>query len=208
MKKKTKTNNVRKEAKFFLKEENYYLLSDLPQILGITEKDANDLKGFIMKEYWLGNLKHGICSFHGQYPISFNVIGIEDKVLFEREMFRSLLLPVNYGHWDRIKINVLVDVEDNHQKVKTLEKEVYILLAKKPWEFYIALINEELENKRVYESQNKPKIYTSLVLLYLPNLAIYIKDLKSVLKKKRLTELSRFLPKSQKRKQSDIVNVM
>ncbi|MES2252473.1 MAG: hypothetical protein V4482_02155 [Pseudomonadota bacterium] len=158
-----------------LKEGCYYLFSDLPRVLGITEGEAYGVKGHIMKYFWMKKLNHELSAFppHAIHTPT-TVDGIEKTYQAGVHNFSTVFFR-----------NIILDSPE----IKDFS------MQDKSWDFYQRLINEEIQRVELEKSINPADICFSWILLYLPNLAIHIKDLIYVLKINNLRPLINLLPK-------------
>ena len=183
------TEKTTPAAALLLRKDDYFLFSDLDSVLDISEKEARELKGHIMKTFWLKKLTHKLSAFPSHTPhISTNANGIgktdQERIEIGRETFLSFL---------------------NSQEINTF------VISNKEWNFYEKLIIEEKNTKK---ELNKEKFVTIFderpakcdwILSYLPNLAVHIEDLIFVLKKIGLAQLLALLPKQKNKRKPTAV---
>jgi len=183
------------EALLCLKNNKYYLFSDLENVFNIRASDAERIKDFIMKKFWLGKLKYSLVSFHQVWDKKLSEEGTElPKVVFCREAFRSLFIEKEIkenGTKINFKNGLFIDLDD----------KFYKKFAQIKWRFYAEEISSALKQREECEKYNQTENgHTTFILLYLPYLAIHIEDLKCVLRENRISSLVEKLPTLKKGK--------
>lgn len=155
----------------------YYLLSDLPTVLGVTEQKADDVKTNIMQHFWLGKLKLGLFYIPTQSNLRFTIesnIASEKPFDISREFFQDTFFDFFSENSDT------TESENTRNPTKQKYLDAYFNhMSANTWEYY----KREFNEAEVIAKQAKSSEYLYWFRLCFPRFAVSLWDLRLLMKK-------------------------